>query len=47
MNNKIDIQKLFERYMTYVYSLDEDIKNPHKIALKYIKDYVYKEQYGN
>ena len=43
-NQKIDIYKLFERYMTYVYSLDEDIKNPHKRALKYIKDYMYNEQ---
>lgn len=44
MNNKIDIQKLFERYLTYVYSLNNDIRDPYKRALRYIEDYVYNEQ---
>ena len=43
-NQKIDISKLFERYMIYIYSTYTKFKNPLKEARKIISDYYYNEE---
>ena len=43
-NQKIDIPKLFERYMIYIYSTYSKVKDPLKEARKIISDYYYNEE---